>query len=248
MADPESPLDQLGKNWYEHLGLITAIGAALFVIAKLLLIADFDANTALAVLQSQGSATVTVGSFLTAVPDLLVTVVAFGVAYLVYIREQVSPEHRFSPILPGLFGLCTLAFLTILPQLGLILIFWLAAYLLGRKKRGRIPGQMLVLGLITFLLFGIFTSPPWMPSEVVELNDGRTIQGYVLTSAGEAWAILTEERRVIWIEGESAVEKRSLCSTEEGILSRTVADIVRGKPSKYPSCASLGPPEGEEDD
>ena len=242
MTDPPemSPLDHLR----EHLGLAIAVAGALAVVFRLLAVAEYDTDTALAILQISGTAEIAVGTLMTVLPLVeMLGLAVLAIAILVFD----GPRSRLA-VLVGAAVVLALAvsFAPYSPLLDGFYVVLVPLALVGRRLiRGTAPGDaddikrksvIALLACVAVMLAGSVAFGPsaWLPAEAV-VADGQPYVGYVLTSGSDGASLLLDQsRRVVHV---GPLTRRVLCrpASRRDEQSLAAAIGLTGRP-RYAVC------------
>lgn len=224
-AGQETVAHRLGKEWSSHLTLIASAFIVLWVVVRLLATAGFDANTATSILQESGTATVIVGTVLSATTIAIPLIIAVGLGLLAYrlTYHRSLPHWIYIPasflgamwlvIASPVFGLF---FLALTVSVGVVFAMSDRKTVEPKRSKDYSVSIRVFWGILaTFGTIGlILSTQPWMPTETIKTASGETIYGYVLRSSDQRWAILRDHpREVIFIESNK-VRQRALCRVE----------------------------------
>jgi hypothetical protein len=187
------------------MSLLVGVGSVAFIAIKLLTVAGGDPETAYAILQSQGTGAVLVGS-LVSVVGLIAAPFAF-----VLILHGLKP-HRGVPSGPAMshfyvigFGLLMVSVVT--APAGLLIESVVCALLLtaaitamharfGSKARVRFPFNLASANFtlayaMSIIIIGLISSSPWLPAENISLRHNLSFTGYVLSDSNGRILVLT---------------------------------------------------------
>jgi hypothetical protein len=112
------------------------------------------------------------------------------------------------------------------------------------RQRARRPLDAVAIGFLLFALLpvlpNILSDIPWLPAEVVELEDGSFETGYVLDLDDRWLVLLTEDGRRVQTFDANTVEARAICSPDgaSGKPTRTIWRLTAGIDEKYAPCPS----------
>lgn len=86
----------------------------------------------------------------------------------------------------------------------------------------------------------------WLPAEVIRIDDGTSVIGYVLNQTEREVLILTEERRNLRFVPVEDLLSREFCVVNDNgeTISRTVLDLGTSPESPYPTCDDLAALDG----
>lgn len=204
----------------QHLGLLLASGTTIVVIAKILLEANFDVTTALAIVWAAPTATLLLGLAVALVPTAILLGYGFTLGYVYRILSSKRPATPRS--IAGLLGLlgASLFFVSVAILITMLILSGLVMAL-ARLRSRRTGGQpeiretrferLILRPLALFALLIAFLSPhPW-PAERIEVERHQQIVAFVLEDEGEWWTGLGVNDRVVMQIKASTVRDRTVC-------------------------------------
>jgi hypothetical protein len=244
-------INRLLKTLGDHPGQVVAAAVTLVLALRLMAVAAWNEQTALAILRESGTGTLLLGTLITVltlavlgVPILIGALVAFaplhdrrwwsvwrwGIPFatiVLFVREDLL-------LIIGVFGLWATSplirrlFTPDKPVQGSD-----AVVLLTQRIAGGV-GVVITLGGAAF--FGVIGDQPWGPDEAVRTPDGHAHLGWVLRADQEV-VMLSNDRRVVYLKGPLLA--RAIC---QGADDEPHASIVMrlgwpgGEP--YPPCST----------
>jgi hypothetical protein len=223
-----------------HLGLVISGALAVLVVLKVLAVSHQRPTTALAILQTAGTANVLFGTLVLFFP----AVFAVGVVVLWLVMRQVNAAVRYPVV-----GLAVLAWLYVMltqapSYLVYLLLFALAVVGVGVLALVKIrPGVLsswresgklsaaVGVGLataISLMFVLIAVSPtPWLPAERIVLGGGpggTSPVGYVLGVDDGAIVFLHEDSRTVFRIPTSIITSRTYCVAGSQKITRPVIE------------------------
>lgn len=226
----------------EHLALVASATGVLLVALRLFAVAEFDTETALAILQNAGTADVVVGTMTTLLPLLVIT--SLLVISIVVIVADYGRAVTVAVWLSGIVPAVVAVFAPYGAGTGAVYIVWwlLAPPVRWLVRRGtwdenisvaRLGVRLVVLVAVLLALAGWLDKSPWLPAETVRSPSGVLV-GYVLDSGADGAVVLTEvDRRVVHV---GPLTRRVLCRTTTG--DGSLADALGfGGHARYPLCS-----------
>lgn len=220
---------------------VAAVTGAL-VVARLLAVANYRVDVALALLASAGVANVVIGSALTLLP-------LFAPLFAVVLINTARAYER-----AGRRALVTLlaGFVAVLASILLSAALYFAFFAIGeaviwayarvRARRGRPserPREDPVAWVISVAVFPIaiylaFLTTPWLPPETITSN-GATVVGYV-TSSDSSWTdVLLYQPRVVRIYQTSTITSRTACQLPPNFATVRLTELLR-RSTDLPDC------------
>jgi hypothetical protein len=245
---------------FDTAALITLLSVALTVI-KLMAVAGGDPETAYAILQTQGTATVIIGALLTSIGLILAPI---GVALMVTYYKAPSDSRRI--VFPVAAFAITFIVITITPWFELVsviifslLLLSLVGFLLPSPKgedsslRGRWKATLkkvrndwlrtsIVLYGAAVLLVGIANQTPWLPTEKISLHGNLSITGYVLARDQYDVSILNYTTLSIDNFSSQQITIINLCRPSDYWKERTILELMylpSYAPPGYPPCPNV---------
>lgn len=202
----------------------TAVGAGVYVAARLLFIARFDVSTAATILQASGTATLVAGTALSLLPFALPFVsLAFALAVF-WDSSLLGANRALSRFLLTLSLVALVAITTLLVAiltLGLVVV--IAAF--SGRVRDEIPdggvsqlvarsrSLRIAMTIFASLLFlaPIIQQRPWFPLEYMATSEGAVVVGYVLGETQGHVAVMEQDDRSIVLVDIEDISDRGIC-------------------------------------
>lgn len=244
---------QLSERLLDHLGLIVSLATATFIGMRVLGLAWFDAPTALAIIQSGGAASITIGAAVVTLAQVVSgSAVALGLVLLL-------PPSRDRP---RAYQAVWIAWAP-LTALALVIGMWTAgvlALILGaaaavrqavrKRRRRRKPDEQtpddserkprpthpyrLLFPCLAFTGWLISTSLlPWLPPERIETRDDPLTTAYVLSETDSTLVILRHNDRSVERIDKPDLVQREVCDAYSK-WSDTLMRLLR--PTNYAKC------------
>jgi len=201
----------------ERIGLFAAVFGFALLLVKIMRVSHLNSRTGHALLTTVGPVEVVLGAFVTHFPSILfvvsVLVIWWASGSFATVRT-ITPAHIAA-------GALVLFAVVLLPWPFVVIMFGVGGLrFIYRRSRGPSArprvGYYLVIGAVAVLM--ITDSEPWLPPEVIDLEDGSEVLGYSLaeaeTSTGWVVVLLDEDRSVIRIR-EDSIAGRKPCHVAE---------------------------------
>lgn len=221
----------------QNVALLAAAAFGVMTALLLMRVAVGNPQTALAVLQQGGTGNVLLGSALSLVPLLIAGLVGGLLAQLWREVPSWSEWRVLAPKLGWSFvGLA--AGLLLAPPLLVGIAAVMALWFRRRSDEG--PEGMKVLG-VTLLAVAwlLFVAKPWWPLERLELSNGDTAVGYVVSGAGSDVGVLVGAPRQVVHLTLAAPDGRSICTDTSASLGRWYSESLwsmMSDPAGYAPC------------
>jgi hypothetical protein len=247
-------------DWKEHVSLGIGAVSSMVIVIRLLSIADFNLETAYAILKSAGTAAVIIGTLFSSLWAFMCLILLYLLA--VYMRSPVHYKEvpkviRSVGAIAGTVMVITAPFFFTASLAAIAALTAIAAvslYALFRNhelvnidksaeiyaRAGRIYATILTKILIPAFLIGtlIFTQP-WLPSERVTI-DNVTRTGYVLDVNETTMTFLQEtSRKIEYIPIKDRTVYRQVCrryGEAKSSLDKPLFAAIFQVGAKYPQC------------
>ncbi|MET8522948.1 hypothetical protein [Nocardioides sp. NPDC004968] len=220
-------------------GLTVSSVAFIYLVWRILSVADYDANTALGIIQSGGAANAAMGIALSSAGLVLLVLNALWVFSVIFDADfrNIDNDLKIVIAIPVLIGVLSLLplFLSVAN-----FIFMTIMTIVWRTGRGQqvphIPGVAFVVFIVWLASpFWLTISTPWMPSERITPQGAKSFTGYVVGVDGESVVVLDRNDDVHLRRIPANGLEREICSTTKPWILRSVEDIYRGD-GPYPPC------------
>lgn len=248
--------------------LLSPVGLILVSVIRLLLIADYNTTTAMAIASSDGYVNTLFGSVIPIIPLLLpyiAMVLLFSGRVILGLLAAlaaalISPTtitlssvlqssslawHRIST------GGWVYAFIV----LGVVVVGLLFVELvgLGYAAATRSLAAIAFVALIPFVIqayplprqnsyYATLLRQPWLPAEVIHTSSGQTVTGYVVADDQGWMTILDANTRLIYRYRSSVIVSRRVCQYGNAPARQPflplLAPVQDASRSRVPSCAS----------
>jgi hypothetical protein len=238
-------------SWLQSSTLLVGTLSLCFIAARLFVVAAGNVNTAYAILQAQGTASVAVGSLIPAVGLLI-----FPVASLSFYNHQRGNHDQTTKsvlLMIAIVGLILTLFAAPAILLGTVIVSsFIYAILIGRinKSKKRVlkvgtfpdPNQVVVV-YFGFMLLLLFLVPyPWLPSQNITVKNGVHITGYILSQNADISILTTSPVKVIQVPASKIISE-SICQPPDGWRSESVFELAgfafnEETAASYPICWS----------
>jgi hypothetical protein len=212
------------------------------VVMRLLTVADYRIDVALAMLTSAGVANVVIGSAVSVLPWVLpLATIAFFTLQRDYHRAgRRAVLSQTAAIWAGFFALL----ITPVVLLAIFIVGSVVQQLLMRRRQRQGPvseprsetlsGYAATMGVFGFIYLVSLTTP-WLPPETI-VSNGATTVGYVTDSDSRWTHVLTYQPRVVLIFETSAIAaSRTTCTFAPTPLGATLRDLI-GPRASLPEC------------
>ena len=204
----------------EHSALVATLITAAIVAGRLLAISRFDVNTAATILQVSGVGTAVAGTALTLLPfALLLSTCVLSV--LLFVDPSLTTLPIRTDVLFCVSAAATLC-LASTTLVAFTAVFVMACVALSWRERragnvirvsrvvaeSRLLRVQLIALVVVLALAPIVLQRPWLPTQVVALNGGSTLVGYVLGESEGRLALMEDETRTVhfWTRKTSRIE------------------------------------------
>jgi hypothetical protein len=247
--------------------LLSPVGILIIAAARLLIIADYHMNSALAILASAGYVNTLLGTVFPLIPAFL-PYVALVLLYLNRVIASclalvatvlISPVsmssastrtlllHDWDVMIGGVYWRHALLIVLAAATAGLLLFSLLAV---GLKAAVRVIGTVAIIVLLPVIVrlypvplsVGFYTDilrQPWLPAEALTLNTHQTVVAYKLDDSDGIWMeVLRADDRSVTYYRLAAITGRQLCQVASISSGRPVVTLVSGS-SGSNSCESL---------
>ena len=209
----------------EHATLLTGLGSTALIAARLLAVSRFDVNTAASILQITGPAATVAGTALTLLPFalvLLVCVLAIA-AFVDPTLLRLGPDATRAALIVASGALVCLTAVSLVAGTA---VFVAATAAVGRQlrrhgehtdvaaavRRSRLLTAQVWLLFTVLALAPIVVQRPWLPVQVVVLDDGTRYVGYLLGEADGDMAVLSDDDRTVSFLDPGRVRERRICA------------------------------------
>ena len=253
-------------DWKDHIPVLIAGFSVLFIGLRLYSISGGDFETADAIMQASGTATIVIGAIM---PIIGFIAFASGVFVLsLFLNRSVELSPRQPAILAALFllavGVLTVPFLFVYDAIAIVAVIfvlwnlttWVVGYL---TRHQRFPGSRRILKLRKYLtgrsymvvcfyiltigsfLIVVTNNVPWVPAEIITSTARPQFTGFVLNESDVDMTILTLNRRQIVHIPPSKVLGQTVCREKgvaySGLQVETVLTLVsQNIQQRYPPC------------
>ncbi|MBO0804583.1 MAG: hypothetical protein J2P25_16105 [Nocardiopsaceae bacterium] len=250
--------------------VLSPVGVLLLAVVRLLIVSDYDENTALAIVHSGGYVNTLLGSVIPLVPilmpylALLLLYLGQTVAALLALAATVliSPatvtgtaalsiaRHDWDAIGGG-DGRRHALLIILAAAFGLLLLAELAGS--GLRVSARSVGTAAVVALVPPVVFlypvtvgnsstytGLLTQP-WLPAESITLATHRVVTGYVLDSDQDWTEVLLAGNRTVARYRTGQVVARAACQVAGAGQRRPLLPLIAAR-SRLPACVTAPPP------
>jgi hypothetical protein len=247
--------------------LLSPVGVLIIAAVRLLIIANYDMNSALAILTSTGYVNTLLGTVFPLIPALLPwlglvllwlnrvveSCLAFVAAVLISpaTMSRASTEtllvHEWNQAIDGSYWRDGLLAVLAIPTTILLLLLLVS---LGPKGAVRPVGTIAIIALLPLMIRlypvplseGFYTDilrRPWLPAEAITLTTHQTFIGYKLDDSDGNWMeVLREDDHSVRYYRLGSVTDRQLCQLSEIGSGRPIVTLLASAPGS-PDCSSL---------
>ena len=244
--------------------ILSPVGVLLLAATRVLIVADYNVTTALAILSSSGYINTLVGSVIPLVP-ILMPYVGLALLYLNRVPAAllISPatlsgasalslvKHDWG-LMTGGSGLRQAVLIILAIALSGLLLIEIAGFQVATVIRtigtvGIIASLPLIVRLYPVPVSNSFytnvLSQPWLPAETITLTTHQAVTGYVLESDQDWFEVLLAQDRTVVHYHTSDVASRALCQTASTESKRPLVPLVPAV-SQIPACPQPPSPGG----
>lgn len=249
--------------------LLSPVGVILVAATRLMIVSDYNTNTALAILRSGGYVNTLLGSIIPLVPILMPWIALL----LLYLNQMIASLLAFAAaLLISPVPLTWKAFLSIAQHdvqaahggAWDVLSFFLAAAAavlllielvgFGIRATARSVGLAATVAIVP-IMFRLYPLPasdvfytnlltqPWLPAETITLTTHQSMTGYVLESDQDWVEVLLAEDRTVVQYHTSQVSSRAMCQIAVVASERPLFPLLNTQ-SELPLCVLPPPAEG----
>lgn len=251
------------NNSLSNLPLTIGILSALFIACRILSFAEFNLETAYAILQECGTAAVLIGAGLQSLPLILIPTMGY---FIVFHEPFTSRNTLMQAILLFILIVSLIAIIFVVPLilLGASILVLIAgistsgfqirkqfgtsseedavdkdiatrreAKARARRERSVRSTVVACIGIL-FALGVMFNTSGWLPTERLTMHN-RAISGFVLSINNGYYAILLIKPRELVYVNMNEITGKSLCAAQASWFRKPLAYLLY-KPYNYPSC------------
>lgn len=251
--------------------ILSPVGVLLLAATRVLIVADYNVTTALAILSSSGYINTLVGSVIPLVPILMpyvglallylnrvpAALLAFAAALLISPATLTGAsalslvKHDWGLVTGG-SGLRQAVLIILAIPLGGLLLTEIAGFQVATVIRtigtvGIIASLPLIVRLYPVPVSNSFytnvLSQPWLPAETITLTTHQAVTGYVLESDEDWFEVLLAQDRTVVHYHTNDVASRALCQTASTESKRPLIPLVPAV-AQIPACPQPSPPGG----
>ena len=249
--------------------IASPVGLLLFSVIRLLIVADYNPATALAIVSSGGYVDTLVGTIIPLVP-----IFAPYLALLLLFFNRVIPgllmllaTAYMSPVLPSPTAVhlatddwSAVIHRNVLVLIGLGVLVIVFAVLLARELRGpgfgvtvRTLSTVACIALLPFVMrlypfplsnefYTGLIKQPWLPAETITLTSGEAFTGYVLSDNGTWVVVLRDSTRTITYYRSLRVASQQICQITPQPPRQPLKPLFPAHlnaPTSTPACGDL---------
>lgn len=248
--------------------ILSPVGVLLLAATRVLIVADYNLATALAILSSSGYVNTLVGSVIPLVPivmpyvgllllylnRIVAALLAFAAALLISPAAVTGAsalslvKHDLGLMTGGSGGRQALLIILAIPLSALLLIemagFQFSTVVRTVGTVGIIATLPLIIRLYPVPVSNTFytnvLSEPWLPAEAITLTTHQVVTGYVLATDQDWFEVLVAQDRTVVHYHTSEVASRALCQTAFTESKRPLIPLVPAV-SGFPACPQPAP-------
>jgi hypothetical protein len=266
------------RSWQEAIGqrlsrsttialLLSPVGLLIISVARLLIVSNYNPETALAIASSGGYADTLLGTVIPLIPivmpylalvflffnRVILGILAFVATVFVSpvaiarpaVGDIVDRDWHFifhAPVLVVII-MILLAVLVVLLLIVELLGLGFNIFMRTLATIACIAFIPLVSQLYSFSIAQNYTEPirqPWLPAETITLVSGQSFTGYVLSDDGDWLVVLSNDNRAVYYYPGTDVAKRQICqlsAVQQKQPLVTLFPAQDNKPARAPLCA-----------
>lgn len=250
--------------------LLSPVGVILVAATRLMIVSDYNSNTALAILRSAGYVNTLLGSIIPLVPILMpwiallllwlnqmvASLLAFGAALLISPAALTwkaflsTAQHDLQRSGGG--GAWDVVAFILAAAAAILLLIELVGF--GIRASTRSVGLAAAVAIVP-IMFRLYPLPasdvfytnlltqPWLPAETITLTTHQSMTGYVLESDQDWTEVLRAEDRTVVQYHTSEVSSRAMCQIAVVAYERPLFPLINTQ-SELPLCALPPPAQG----
>lgn len=249
--------------------LLSPVGVILLAATRLMIVSDYNSNTALAILRSSGYVNTLLGSIIPLVPILMpwlallllclnqmvASLLAFFAALLISPaplsgKTVLSMARHDWHLTVGRGGPWDALLIFMAVVFAALLVAELTGF--GLRVAARSVGLAATVAIVP-VMFRLYPLPvsgvfytnlltqPWLPAETITLTTHQSVTGYVLESDQDWVAVLLARDRMVVQYHTSQVSSRAMCQIAAVAAERPLLPLIN-VPSQLPLCVQPGPP------
>jgi hypothetical protein len=251
--------------------LLSPVGVILVAATRLMIVSDYNSNTALAILRSAGYVNTLLGSIIPLVPILMpwiallllclnqifASVLAFAAALLISPVPLTGQavlsiaRHDLQLTIERGGGWDVLAVVLAI-GFAVLLLVELTAFGIRASVRSAALAATVALVPVMFRLYPLpasndfYTSlltQPWLPAETITLTTHQSVTGYVLESDQDWVQVLLAGNRTVVQYHTSQVSSRAMCQIPVVASERPLFPLIKAQ-SSLPLCVLPAPATG----
>jgi hypothetical protein len=249
--------------------LLSPVGVILVAATRLMIVSDYNSNTALAILRSAGYVNTLLGSVIPLVPilmpwiallllwlnQMIASLLAFAAALLISPAALTwkaflsTAQHDLQAAQGGAWDVLAF-FLAVLAAI--LLVIELIGF--GIRASARSVGLAATVAIVP-IMFRLYPLPasdvfytnlltqPWLPAETITLTTHQSVTGYVLDSDQDWTEVLRAEDRTVVQYHTSEVSSRAMCQIAVVASERPLFPLINAQ-SELPLCVLPPPAQG----
>lgn len=196
--------------WGEHIGLIISGALTIFLVFKILAVADWDPTTAKGIVSASGTTNVLVGATIVFLPTLYALFVISVLPLIqsrLELKKRTSVERSAARMLetwPLTLMIFIVPLYLVLAIVAMLILSVVTKFVVRRRKVSRplqpenrisrFEANAVALSAALFLLFGSLANP-WLPTESIKSGGGAPQVVYVLSQDDRQIVMLLDKPR-----------------------------------------------------
>jgi hypothetical protein len=223
--------------------LVFTIGLVGIALVRIWAFSNFDSATTLAVLSVVDRTSIILATVVVLVPSAtFYLIITTGTLLPRIIWACVNHPDRVVALVAPLVGATLLvAVVSSASLFGFSLFALFVAVKFGVGRLARTKGRpqtkpvvsltAVIIALSVTLSTSIFS--PWVPRELVIVQDGRHITGYIVGAAERRSLVIDESKHAIWVQSDQIVS-RSLCAEYVSVAFEPLSQFLAR--NRYETC------------
>lgn len=248
--------------------LLSPVGVILLAATRLMIVSDYNSNTALAILHSAGYVNTLLGSIIPLVPilmpwlallllwlnQMIASLLAFFAALLISPaaltgKAVASIVRHDAHLAGGRGGLWDVLLFLLAASFAALLLVELTGF--GIRATARSVGLAATVAIVPAILrlyplpvsnvfYTNLLTQPWLPAESITLTTHQSAAGYVLESDDDWVVVLLAGDRTVVTYHTSEVASRAMCEVAVVAAERPLLPLINAQ-SQLPLCVQPPP-------
>jgi hypothetical protein len=228
------------RRWLEHVGIVLAVVPALVAAIRLNLVGRGDPALTATLVRSLDLGDLLLATYAHLVPTVLFVLAL--IAFLYLLHAKAGGYQRLNLLVATLVALVsTIALMTpvdaalaVVACVAVAIASWYLARA-GRPVDVRAFATFAVTAVLVAAIIRLFSTPMWIPAEVVEIAGEDTVVGYVVEAGGEWTTVLAYRGWSVRHVPTEKVTGRTACNTRDKLFldsdygSRPALHILLGR-------------------